>query len=607
MNDVSGFRDTIAGWVHESARSNPVEALRHETFIWGRLLAGLVIAALVPPYLALRGAPALWEILVFVCTLQPLISVVMLSRTGNLLGAHLVSTSGFLLASMTVAAGMGGLSGPALIWLALAPLEAILAISSGLVLAVTAGSAVAFAVMAAATALGIIAADARAGILLNILVILPAIVYAAVLAHGSMKVQALRQRLEQVGAARYDTLVGAIGDLLLRHDRTGAVLYASRESETLFGLAPREMMGRGVFERIFVQDRPAFLKAISDACNGAATVRCEFRLRIGPQDGLNDDPVFHWVEMRSRPLMIAGRTAVEDDGACAISILRDISREKAAELDREQALAAADRANAWKDRFLANFSHELRTPLNAIIGFSEILSSESLMPVGPEKQREYAGIINASGQHLLSVVNAILDMSKIEAGRFDITAEPFDLAGLMNMCCDMMRLKAEQSQITLDRFCPDDLPELVADKRACKQILLNLLSNAVKFTGAGGQVRVAARLEGRNIAIEVTDTGIGITERDLPRIGDAFFQAGDSYDRPFEGTGLGLSVVRGLVGLHGGTITVSSNVGEGTSIRVRLPLDCRATANQRRSATIEVLPLAVTASSISASKVKKIA
>ena len=127
------------------------------------------------------------------------------------------------------------------------------------------------------------------------------------------------------------------------------------------------------------------------------------------------------------------------------------------------------------------------------------------------------------------------------------------------------------------------------------------------MVGAGGQVRVAVRLEGRQIAIEVADTGIGITERDLPRIGDAFFQAGDSYDRPFEGTGLGLSVVRGLVGLHGGTITVSSNVGEGTSIRVRLPLDCRATANQRGSATIEVLPLAVTASSISASKVKKIA
>ena len=455
---------------------------RHTAFIRARLLAALAVGVLAPPYLALRGAPALWETLVFLLALAPLASVVLLSRTGDLLAAHALCAMGRILVGLTIACGLGGFSGAALIWLALAPLEAIFARSARLVGAVSAASACALALILTGVAFGFIPADAHAALGLNALCMAGGLACAAATALGASALDATRERTQELGEARFATLAGALGDPLLRHDRNGLVLFASRESESLFGLCARDLKGRGLFERIFVQDRPAFLKALSEAHNGAATARAEFRLRIGAashERSAYAEPVFRWVEIRARRLMIEGRSAAEADGACVTSILRDISREKHAELDREDALAAADRANASKDRFLANLSHELRTPLNAIIGFSEILANEAIMPDALMRRREYAGIINASGQHLLSVVNAILDMSKIEAGCFEIDSEALEVAPLIEACCDMIKLKAEQSGLRLERDCAAHLPQVVADERACKQILINLLSNAV--------------------------------------------------------------------------------------------------------------------------------
>jgi cell cycle sensor histidine kinase DivJ len=205
-----------------------------------------------------------------------------------------------------------------------------------------------------------------------------------------------------------------------------------------------------------------------------------------------------------------------------------------------------------------------------------MLSNEELTPANPEKRKEYAQIIEASGQHLLSVVNSILDVSKIEAGAFELAPEAFSLPALADSCCDMIRLKAERDGITILRSYAHDLKDIVADKRSCKQILINLISNAVKFTSRDGCVGIDIIPEGNSLKIIVADTGIGIGPRDLSQLGEPFFQASAKYDRHFEGTGLGLSVVRGLVGLHGGTMTVESAPGEGTTICVRLPLDCRS-------------------------------
>jgi cell cycle sensor histidine kinase DivJ len=196
------------------------------------------------------------------------------------------------------------------------------------------------------------------------------------------------------------------------------------------------------------------------------------------------------------------------------------------------------------------------------------------MALDAAKRLDYARLIHDSGNHLLSVVNLVLDMSKIESGNFILTPEPFALAPVVRNCCDLLTLKASDAGLDVVLRLPADLPELNADKRALKQILLNLLSNAVKFTDRGGRITISARGEGTFVFLTVADTGIGIAKDDLARLGDPFFQARAAYDRPYDGTGLGLSIVKGLVNLHGGTMTIESEVGVGTAVTIRLPVDC---------------------------------
>jgi cell cycle sensor histidine kinase DivJ len=223
-------------------------------------------------------------------------------------------------------------------------------------------------------------------------------------------------------------------------------------------------------------------------------------------------------------------------------------------------------------------SHELRTPLNAIIGFAEILDSEVTGVLAPERRREYARLIHASGQHLLEVVNGILDMSKIECGLLDIAVEPLAVGPLVDMCCEMVLGQARERGVSVSREVPAGLPELNADRRALKQILINLLSNGVKFTNRGGAVRVAVEADDRAMRFIVRDNGIGIAPADLPRLGTPFIQADAGYERRYEGTGLGLSMVKGLAGLHGGGMRIDSVLGSGTTVTVTLPLKPEAAA-----------------------------
>ena len=238
------------------------------------------------------------------------------------------------------------------------------------------------------------------------------------------------------------------------------------------------------------------------------------------------------------------------------------------------ALARAEAANLAKRRFISMVSHELRTPLNAIIGFSDMLINEERMRLDGPRRQEYAKLINDSGNHLLTVVNGILDMSKLETGDFEIAPEPFAPAQVIATCCDLLALKARETGIELSNRLPDSLPDIIADKRSFKQILLNLISNAVKFTERGGKVTVSAAIETACIVLTVEDTGVGISAEDLKKIGRPFFQARGTYDRRHDGTGLGLSIVRGLIDLHGGGFEVVSEVGKGTRCTVRLPWNC---------------------------------
>jgi cell cycle sensor histidine kinase DivJ len=245
---------------------------------------------------------------------------------------------------------------------------------------------------------------------------------------------------------------------------------------------------------------------------------------------------------------------------------------------QEQALERArvdvERASLAKSRFLATFSHELRTPLNAIIGFSEMLAKEGSLALGLERRQEYAHLINKSGRHLLSVVNSILDMSKIETGNFEIVPEPLAPEQVICDSCHMLALEAREAGIDIVLSLPEKLPRIVADKCALSQVVLNLVANAIKFSNPGGCVTVSAEVRDEMILVTVEDNGVGIGAEDLPQVGNPFFQARSSYDRRHDGTGLGLSIVKGLLTLHGGGIEIASRLGEGTRVTFHLPVNC---------------------------------
>jgi cell cycle sensor histidine kinase DivJ len=286
-----------------------------------------------------------------------------------------------------------------------------------------------------------------------------------------------------------------------------------------------------------------------------------------------------------------------------VAVMRDVTDRKNQEQALDLARSAAEQADASKTRFLATMSHELRTPLNAIIGFSEMIMQEDALMLDAARRHEYAQLINDSGQHLLSVVNGILDMSKMESGNFEIMPEPFAPREALINCCNLLVLKARESAIDLVTRAPDDLPVMIGDPPAFKQIVLNLVSNAIKFTERGGTVTVSAGVENARLVVRIADTGVGIAADDLKRIGDPFFQAGTTYQRRHEGTGLGLSIVKSLVALHGGEMTVQSKVDEGTIVTVALPLTPQASQPPSNIATLA--PPARPAPSEQAIQVKK--
>lgn len=267
---------------------------------------------------------------------------------------------------------------------------------------------------------------------------------------------------------------------------------------------------------------------------------------------------------------------VADESGRVIYIIpegRDITHLKRAEQELLDAKMLAEAANHAKSAFLAAISHELRTPLNAVIGFSETILQQVFGPLGNLRYAEYVELIHRAGSHLRDVIEDILDVARIETGELSLRENDIDLAECLGNTMDMVRPKARDNHITLRLELPPDLPRVRADALRLRQIVLNLLSNAVKFTPPGGTVRLTAECGGGGLNLSVADTGIGIRPEDLDHIWTPFFQAEATLSRRFAGTGLGLPIVRHYVEAHGGTISVDSTPGKGTTFTLQLPAE----------------------------------
>jgi PAS domain S-box-containing protein len=263
----------------------------------------------------------------------------------------------------------------------------------------------------------------------------------------------------------------------------------------------------------------------------------------------------------------------DGDDAMVVTVLEDITERKEAEREQAAARDQAELANRSKTEFLATMSHELRTPLNAIIGFSQVMAGEMLGPITTQKYVGYARDVLASAEHLLGIINDILDVSKLEAGRLELTEETVELDKLVADVLRLVEAKARAGEIRLDLRSEGTIPRLIADPRKIKQVVLNVVSNAVKFSHPGGEIEIVLRQRGGGIAVAVVDHGIGMDAQEVALASTRFGQVASSLSRRHAGTGLGLPLAIGLVELHGGQITIESTKGSGTTVTIAFPPD----------------------------------
>jgi len=392
---------------------------------------------------------------------------------------------------------------------------------------------------------------------------------AGIVAISANKLNSVFEVYEKAQINAYRHLIEHVQDAVMRFASDGTVLFTSRSAEKLFGCRRFELSGNGLVDRIHVMDRPTYLTAFAEANRDGQTRRVEIRMRRDEPGPSAAAPKFVWVEASLSPVIDQDMPSSRNE---VVVLLRDVTERHDYMNELQRARKLAEEASSAKSRFLATIGHELRTPLNAIVGFSEMMTSGIVGELSPQ-HKEYATLIQQSGHHLIDIVKMLLDMSRLEAGKFELTTEPIAPESLVEPCLKMVDGMARDKFVRLMTDIPRTLPTLIADERACRQILINLLTNAVKFSNEHSVVTLAMKRQGKHLAISVADHGIGMGEESVRRIGEPFFQAQDGLARRYEGTGLGLSIVKGLVELHDGTLHASSAPGEGTVMTVLLPIN----------------------------------
>ena len=567
--------------VHPSMRSDPVIRARHRSFIASHVLGAMLSLVVFFVFFATIGLPTLYAAIACGWFLTPVLIALYLSRTGSLTRAHFLSAGNLIGLVVLAAVLTGGIHSFAIVWMIVVPLEASLSASRRTIIWSSLAALMALVGLYGASVFGVLPAPIDTGVGVAVRELFSHLAAAAYSGALALNIQTIHEQAAQAVLqehARYRLMADNATDLISRHAPGGTVDFATPASHHLTGEAPDALMGDGLFERVLVSDRPAYLAALSDAAAGENT-DVEFRLRrVSKISG--EASSYVWVEMRCRPaetIPDQAKTGGSSKHArCeVIAVTRDISRRKRYEGELLQARTTADTANRAKSLFLANMSHELRTPLNAIIGFSEILLSEMKTRPGHDRWMEHSSIIRDSGQHLLEMVNELLDISKIKSGNYRLNLELVDLEEVASACGATLQPVLAKKSMSVQIDVPCDFPEIEADARCIRQIFLNLLGNAIKFSHPGQPVRLVMRRERMQVVIEVVDTGIGIARADIDRLGQPFVQADNGYSRQHEGTGLGLSLVKGMIRLHEGTFEIESASGQGTKVTLRLPVSRR--------------------------------
>lgn len=443
----------------------------------------------------------------------------------------------------------GGVAGPAAAWCILPTLAAVVLNERSLI-SLGAAQSVGVALLATFISLSnsVMMPDEQESFWLSTVCVL-----SVVCGLGVALLPALRQRVERAAGseearARLQNLLTEQPALILSFDGEGKAISAYGEAPA--GLDVNALLHIGLVAAVHPPEHDTVTAALEAAF---ATGRAE--IGFTPHGALD-----HYVHLSLR------RGA---DGH-VYGVLFDASLQHAHEDELATARSEAEASSAGKTQFLASMSHELRTPLNAVIGFSDIMRQQLFGPLS-EKYTEYSQLIWESGQHVLDMINDVLDMSKIEARRYDLMLEEFDIREPVSAALRLVRGQAHDKRIDIKSRLPAGPLDITADQRAVKQIALNLLSNAIKFTPRGGSVSLDLRQDGEAIELMITDTGIGIAPDDLGRLGQPYEQAG-AADQKAMGTGLGLSIVKAMAALHKGTMTLDSTLGEGTVVTVRLPL-----------------------------------
>jgi two-component system, cell cycle sensor histidine kinase DivJ len=355
---------------------------------------------------------------------------------------------------------------------------------------------------------------------------------------------------------RVETVLSAQPGLTLILDGNARVLAAYGVPPAPLPVAP--LLEDGLMGAVHAPDRQTLMSALQRAGEGG-----EVQIRFTPRKALD----------RRIALLLRRMDSTEGE-VRLIAQAFDATDAHVREVALDTARAEAEATSRSKSRFLATMSHELRTPLNAVLGFADIMRQSLFGPL-PERYADYAQSIHSAGEHLLDLINDVLDVSKIEAERYQLSMERFDARELLSDALALVRTRADETGVHLSAVLPSEPVLVEADRRALKQIALNLLANAVKFTPAEGSVTVTVEGIGPYLEMIVSDTGTGIAPEDLKRLGRPFEQAGGGEQRA-QGTGLGLSLARALSELHGGRLSIESTLGEGTAVTVRLPIHKQA-------------------------------